>query len=704
MNDDNKTLEIELSLKAEKFKEQLKEQTRDAKGMSSTIGRMEGKRSKQQEETLKLKEKISGPKANKAELTAAKMLYKFEKKKLDIIEDQIKAVKRLNAEIAKGGKGGKGGGNRFNRTLGGRPTAGGLGGAAKMVGGAGLGMALAAGGAYVGAVQSQIREGYGQWSQYRQAQGGLIGTGATMQGMAVARRRGVDRGYRPVESMMQARDVAQQTGNARAVTSAQDISRITGMDMGGASGFMGQVARAGGNFNLDRKTGGDKQLEKAIAAGFESGLERARMPEFIQGVGKLVEMQAGRQGGDVATGGFAQMLAAMGMTGDSGMQGARGANVLAQLNEAMVKPGGGDHGQALMLQAYGFGKPGGDTSYYEALKRQETGATSVENVKALFAETQSQYGGGQEQILALREMTGLSITQLESLREGVDNLDDGALKEAIEKSKPIDEQSLTQMKEMGGHLQRLAGLDDRLVNIGDQFAANIESLQDAVNTGIDKGLPFAEGTLNMVTSIKDALFTKWGLDKDADREWSHKAVGATESAYEKAASAYGKGEITREEYEKIADKQMSDMQSAGYSRETHMNTRTKARDLAKRILKEKMSGVGGSRGMAAQAAILSGDASQYFGEGEEGKKYQAMLDQYRMDAEYAASTDDGGKDDMELRNSLRTGGDFHSLLLYVMQTLEKTGQTLDKAAILAVDGKVKANFTPPAVATSGPNG
>ena len=84
MTDDNKTLEIELSLKTDKFKEQLKEQTRDAKGMASTVGRMDAMRTKLQTGTLKLKEKISGPKANKAEIDTAKMMDKFENHKTQI--------------------------------------------------------------------------------------------------------------------------------------------------------------------------------------------------------------------------------------------------------------------------------------------------------------------------------------------------------------------------------------------------------------------------------------------------------------------------------------------------------------------------------------------------------------------------------------------------------------------------------------------
>lgn len=697
MADDNKKLEIELSLKTEKFKEQLKEQTRDAKGMASTVGRMEGVRAKLQTGTLKLKEKISGPKANKAEIAAAKTMEKFEKKKLAIIEDQIKAVKRLNAEIAKGGKGG-GGQNRFSGGLGGRPTSAGIGGAFKKLGGVAGAAALGAGGAAVGAVSSQIREGYGMYSQYRQSQGGLIGTGATMGGMYNARKRGLNRGYGAIESMQQARGVAQATGQAGAVTSAQDISRITGMDMGGATGFMGQLTRAGQGFGGKAGSGGDKQLEKAIAAGFESGLDRARMPEFIQGVGKLVEMQAGRQGGDVSGGGFSQMLAAMGMTGDSGMQGARGASVLSQLNEAMVNPGGGDHGQAMMLQAYGFGKPGGNTNYYEALKRQETGASSVENVKALFAETESQYGGGQEQILALREMTGLSITQLESLRDGVDNLDDGALKKAIEESKPIEERALDQMKGMGDHLKRLVKLDDRLIDIGDKFHTDIEDLQDAVNAGVDAALPLAKSTLDVATGILDALQTHFGLDKDADKEYSVDSVRSIRQSYQDASAKFARGEISASEYREASRGAAGQLQSAQSSRESSWQTKEWAGRTGRGIQKELGALPGGAD--TAIDTILQGRAGAHL-EGK-GEKYQAMLAQAKMQAEAVGSTP-GTADDAAFFAQFKSGGEFYELLRIIIESMAKTGQTLDKVAMTQNNGEVQSKQRP-ANSSGGPYG
>lgn len=700
MADDNRKLEIELSLKAEKFKEQLKQQTRDAKGTASTLGRMDSVRNKLQTNALKLKDKISGPKANKAEIAAAKTMEKFEKKKLAIIEDQIKAVKKLNAEIAKGGKGGRGGGGqgRFSGGLGGRPTGAGIGGVFKKLGGVAGAAALGAGGAAVGAVSSQIREGYGMYSQYRQAQGGLIGMGTTMPGMYDARKRGLERGYGAIESMQQARAVAQATGQAGAVTSAQDISRITGMDVGGATDFMGQLTRAGQGFGGKAGTGGNKQLEKAIAAGFESGLDRARMPEFIQGVGKLVELQAGRQGGDVSAGGFSQMLAAMGMTKEAGMMGARGANVLSQLNEAMVRPGGGEHGQALMLQAYGFGKPGGDTNYYEALKRQETGASSVENVKALFAETESQYGGGQEQILALREMTGLSITQLEGLREGVDNLDDGALKKAIDESKPVDEQALEQMKGMGDHLKRLVKLDDRLIDIGDKFHTDIEDLQDAVNAGVDAALPLAKSTLDVTTDILDALLTQFGMDKDKDKEYSTGSVRSIRQSYEDASAKYARGEISTAEYREAARGAAGQLQSAQSSRESSWQTREWAGRTGRNIQAEMGSLPGGAD--SALDAILQGRAGAHL-EGK-GEKYQAMLNQAKMQAEAVGSTK-GTADDDAFRREFLQGGEFYELLRIVIESMAKTGQTLDKVATLQNDGQVMSK-APAANASRGPQG
>lgn len=515
MQDPTKKIAVELSLQTDKFNQELKGVAKSTPGLEA-LGKRLGKQQTQSEKKiLDLRMKLDGPQASRKATQHNQKALKSEQLKLAVIKQQTKEAKNLNKELQKAVAYNK----KFNRKLGGRPTAGGLRGAAKMLGGMGIGALVGAAGAAIGAVTSQVKQGYGAWSQYRQAQGALVGTNDGRPGfrqrMDEAKGRGVKRGYMPTETMQQALMAAKATGQAGSVTTLQDLTRTIGMDTGGAAGIMGQLTRGGaGGFGAGGS--GKRDLEKALAAGFESGLDRARMPEFIQGVGKLVEMQGGRQGGDVSSTGFATILGAMGKTGKSGMQGSRGAAVLSQLNEAMVKPGGGEYGQALMLQAMGFGKPGGDTTYYEALKKQERGATDPENVKALFGETERQYGGGQEQILALREMTGLSITQLETMRTAVKNFDNEGLLTAIEDALPLEEQSLAEMKGMGDHLELMAGLDERMVGIGAKMAKSIEGMQKSYNIMIDQAIPLAQKTLEAADGLLWAFREHFGMGHPDD--------------------------------------------------------------------------------------------------------------------------------------------------------------------------------------------
>jgi len=70
--------------------------------------------------------------------------------------------------------------------------------------------------------------------------------------------------------------------------------------------------------------------------------------------------------------------------------------------------------QALMLNAVGYGKPGGGTSYYDAVKRLQRGATDS-NILAFLVEVRSQYGAGQEGCLAIFHLLGIPLKMAEML-------------------------------------------------------------------------------------------------------------------------------------------------------------------------------------------------------------------------------------------------------------------------------------------------
>ncbi|GAF90087.1 unnamed protein product, partial [marine sediment metagenome] len=194
-----------------------------------------------------------------------------------------------------------------------------------------------------------------------------------------------------------------------------------------------------------------------------------------------------------------------------------------RLNESIVKPGGGEAGQAMMLQAFGFGKPGGGSSYYEAKKRQQEGATP-ENVKAMFGEFGKQKGGGEAQILALETVTGLGITQLEELREVVQTMSgpgrEAKLKEILDKAAPPEVKAAKGIADLGDMAKQQAIVTNHALTVGKQVAASVMAMQLAMNELVVTILPQAVDLLKIVAALlrKVANVASGGMD-GTDKDW-----------------------------------------------------------------------------------------------------------------------------------------------------------------------------------------
>lgn len=564
MADTKHTVELELVANTQKLRQNMGEASKQVKGLETSAARMKksGFKDAGKLEAVNKKLKKHEAKKYKGALDAEKSLQKAisgrvklldralgaEKKNERAIQNHVKAIRNMEQEMARLNKTRKEMGIKTARerlgeagSWAGRKARG----AGRMAMGAGVG----AGAWLLGMLASQITGGFSDYVQYSKARAGLIGTGVSgAQADRYAKKGGIKWGYSPMESIGQANMLARQTGGIGGLTAAQRASRRTGMDVGEIGGYMGTFARAGQSGARNKK-----ELEKTLAAGFVSGLDRARMPEFMQSVGTLVERQSGRAAGDVSSSEIARLLAAMGMSGKSGLQGARGGAVLSQLDAAIRGPGGGEHGQALMMQAFGFGKPGGNVSYYDALRRQEQGVSNPGNVEALFSETRTQYGGGEAQILALREMTKLSINQLEDMRDVVEsNLSQEdkqkKLNELIEAAQPIDKQSLDAMQQMGDELTTIAGLQARSIEIGKDVAPAIRSIQESINRFIDEFMPTAVTLLNKIADGIKALVDYFNQGKSAGEMTS--SIEKIDEERIALAEKYnrGKGDMSYREY------------------------------------------------------------------------------------------------------------------------------------------------------------
>lgn len=364
-----------------------------------------------------------------------------------------------------------------------------------------LGMAGAGLGLLVGSALGQIGASYSTFTQYGAAQAGLVGLG----GRRLNAFRGQRFGYDAIQTAQAARAAGRATGDISSVDTAQALSRAIGADVGESTGWMAALRAAGSKFSPKDRSGAE-ELKKIIALGMESGIERARLPENIAGVMNLVQRQRGVSAGDFSAMGFSKFLAAIGRTGLSGFQGSAGGNVAAKIDAAIRGGGGGgDAGQALLLQAFGFGKPGATRSYMDALRSQELGLSDPANFTKVMGELTAQFGQGDERTLAMKNLFGTSISQSEELAKLHDsgkmgNEELAKLKDIAMKSESIEKQALKAMRSGFGDTSKyLAGLQNQLIDKGSKIAKSIRQLQTMFNEFVEVLWP------GVVTSLKLAV-------------------------------------------------------------------------------------------------------------------------------------------------------------------------------------------------------
>jgi hypothetical protein len=503
---------IELALEMKKAKGQfseikdaLDELSKQIRNLSKVAGKSLGSQ-KRAFKDVGTASKEAAKEAAKAEREKAKAV----KQTNDAIEEQQKKLGKLaKAAQALGKVPGIGQAGRF---AGGFGAGMGLAGLRRPITARGVGGALGRGvaGGIMGLANfavSGFSNAYQKYMEVGQARGGLVGLGTPGElragYRAGGRVGGAGLGFNAAQTAMQARGVGRATGNIGAVYRAQQFGRATGMDVGEAGAFMGVLRGAGFGFGgrVRQAGGGERQLKregtreltKIMEAGMTSGIEKARIPEFIQGVGGVTQQLGGRLAGRANVSGVAAFMSMLGRSGQAGFQGNRGAAVASQLNQAIQRPGGGEAGQAMMLQALGFGKPGGGTSYYDALKKQQQGINDPTNVMKMFTEVNRQLGktgiGGktgasQEANLALSEMTGLSLRQVEGLQEILNSDKDSAeklksIKEQLKKAEPIEKQALKEMKSgFGGVVTHMSNIYDRQAAVGNKVSKIFMTIQN----------------------------------------------------------------------------------------------------------------------------------------------------------------------------------------------------------------------------------
>jgi hypothetical protein len=550
---DNKTqVLIELQLEMKKLKGQMKDFMGMLKASQKQIQEMCKENVECNKEILKSLEDVTKAHKKVADATARaekqkQNAIKATGKSLDDQVDKLGKIAKLRAKIEQ---------SRGGRFFGGMAAGAGLGGLDQRITAQGAGAAVGglARGAFRGGLNfltSGISTAYQSYLQYGQALGGLTGLGTPGQ-MAAGRRGaggvgGAALGYNVAETAQQARGIGRATGNIGAVYKAQQFARGYGMDVGEAGGYMGMLRQAGFEFGGQvrgpggkmQTTGraGSRELTKIIEAGMISGLEKGRIGEFLQGVSSITSQLGTQLPGKINVSGIAAQAAMLGQSKLPGFQGARGMQLLGRLNQAIQRPGGGEAGQSMVMQALGFGKPGGGTRYYEALRTQEKGIQDPRNLPKIMKEVYSQLGdpsrGGrdpvnQEANLAMKEIFGISLQQAEELQtiatSGASSEEQQKkILEIMKAAEPIEKQALKESKKgFLGVQKHLAGIFDKQVAIGSIVAPTmmkLQNLQLAALKVLVEWLPKIANWLKETYLATTAWFTKDILG-DPTSDWN----------------------------------------------------------------------------------------------------------------------------------------------------------------------------------------
>lgn len=409
-----------------------------------------------------------------------------------------------------GGGGGGGGGpsTPFRARLGGA-IGGAVGGGAVGLAGMGAQAIMALLSMPIQAIGNQY-QAYHSYATNLSRLAGYGGAGAKPEDVISLRKGAAARlGFSAEESIAAMASTARATGSFGGAGSALTLSRLTGMDVGEVTSMFGTMRQAG-NKGFEEGGAAYKQLVKAMSLGVFTGLEKARMPEFLEGVTSLTAASAAREAGDVSTTNFARLLATLGATKASGMQGARGVAVAKALEEGFTAPGGGEEGQAMMLSAMGFGS---GASYYEAKRAMQLGTGEDPNfIKKAIQNVNRVYGGaGEEANLAIEAMLGgrLSLAQIEKVQE---SMAAGAPQEQIDQM--IRDASQTEVDVLHEIRDLLSGGDARNDKLLAAARLNAERQNEQIDSGdelhealeqIDK--VFREYLQSTLPAIKTAVET-----------------------------------------------------------------------------------------------------------------------------------------------------------------------------------------------------
>lgn len=397
-------------------------------------------------------------------------------------------------------------------------------------GGAGSAMLRLAGGAlaYLATLPFQaINNDYSAAFNNRRAMGGLtgfgrgapFGVGLTDKSILKSQHAMAEWGYSPEETLSGTRAFARATGSSKFTERGMANAKMLGMGSEEVAGIFGDIRQGSGSFGEK----GMKDFQRILAAGVKSGVDASTLPEYFEGISSLVNRAGGAAGGSVSTLPYAQILAMFEKSGSAGLKGARGASVASALEEGFKAPGGGDEGLGVVMGSLGYGRAGGNASYYEAKKMMQQGfqsedGTGAKRLKGLFDYVDNITGGGEESNLYMEGLMGgrLSLDQIEKVRGALDKGSSSKEVEDMMAEMTASELDVlhsvdNSLKEILHGSSRSAKLQMEDIDRGERDTATVEAFHDMMQEFLNETQPL------MLKVLQDVLLAfqllKPGVDK-----------------------------------------------------------------------------------------------------------------------------------------------------------------------------------------------
>ena len=373
----------------------------------------------------------------------------------------------------------------------------------RVLGGAAKKTSLFLGRGLLGFASGAIQQGIANFEQIQNARleaASILGGGAQFSG-------GTAFGFnRAQAARVQAQAAQAGVGDAR-----------TGFMLNRALGSTG-IQTAGGIAGRQGVSGGNalRQLSGALSVAMETGLSRARVPEFLQTANQLSEQQL-LQTPDKKS--FKSIVQEMATLQGVGLSGRFAGQALGQANKAIQGATGAS--QAFLMRAFGFGQ--GGRGLVDVLKMQEQGALGGNMsrvMKQLVAEYGAGEGGGLSEAgkLAFKSMGLGSISMAEKFSQAYLQGGGKLSKEQIEKiqqkemerKKPkIEIDAYRAMKNFGGVAKSLAAKFDKYAEQGKAAYVVVGKLRDIQGKMSDVLLPLVSAASTVLvpalTTIQSLL-------------------------------------------------------------------------------------------------------------------------------------------------------------------------------------------------------